>query len=247
MDANRQSFASARVIVTRPEPDAAAFAAMVEAAGMTPVLSPAMEIQFLPKVVSFDGVAALAFTSANGVRALRQAALPGCVLALPVFAVGMASADAAREAGFGGVIAAGGDVASLAGLIGESVGKGAVVLHVCGSDRAGDLAELLAASGIGARRAALYAARPASRLSAAAEAALREPSANDWATFFSPRTARLFIEQARASGMAGRLNTFRAACLSDAVAEAARNVEWRELRIADALTGEAMIKAITGR
>lgn len=245
MDANRQSFASARVIVTRPEPDASAFAAMVEAAGMTPVLSPAMEIQFQPKDVSFDAVTALAFTSANGVRALLQAPLPARVLALPVFTVGAASADAARKAGFGEVAAAGGDVASLAALIGESAPKGAAVLHISGSDPAGDLVGLLTASGIAVRRAELYAAKPAPRLSAAAEDALSEPSGHDWAAFFSPRTARLFIGQARASGVAGRLSAIRAACLSDAVAEAARGATWKDLTVADTPMAEAMINAIT--
>jgi len=153
MDANRQGFASARVIVTRPEPDASAFAAMVKAAGMTPVLSPTIEIAFRPAAVSFDGVRALAFTSANGVRALMHTALPAGALALPVFAVGPASADAARQAGFGTVSTAAGDVASLAELIGRSFAGDGAVLHISGSDRAGDLAELLAKSDVEARRA----------------------------------------------------------------------------------------------
>jgi len=245
MDANRQGFASARVIVTRPEPDASAFAAMVKAAGMTPVLSPTIEIAFRPAAVSFDGVRALAFTSANGVRALMHKALPAGALALPVFAVGPASAEAARQAGFGAVSTAAGDVASLAQLIGRSFAGDGAVLHISGSDRAGDLAELLAKSDVEARRVTLYAATAAPRLSAAAAAMLSEPSSDDWATFFSPRTVRLFIEQVQASGMARRLAVLRAACLSEAVADAARTTAWKELRVAAGPSGQAMINAMS--
>ncbi|MEE2690154.1 MAG: uroporphyrinogen-III synthase [Pseudomonadota bacterium] len=249
MDANRQRFSSAlrgespRVIVTRPVSDASTFADMVAAAGMVPVLSPAMEIVFQPQPVSFDGVRAVIFTSANGVRALQRAVIPAAIPALPAFAVGSASAEAARAAGFREVIAAKGDVASLAALIG-SYGLRGTALHVGGRDLAGDLAGILSAAGVEARRIALYVTEPVARLSAAAEAMLAAPSPKDWATFFSPRTVRLFIEQARASGVTDGLGSLRAACLSGAVAEAAANVSWAGLKVAAEPSAEAMIDAM---
>ncbi|HOP18912.1 MAG TPA: hypothetical protein PK585_02440, partial [Amphiplicatus sp.] len=58
-----------RIIVTRPAPDAEAFAALARAAGFEPVFSAVMTIDFGKAAPSLNGVGALAFTSANGVRA----------------------------------------------------------------------------------------------------------------------------------------------------------------------------------
>ena len=75
---------------------------------------------------------------------------------LPVYAVGAATAVAARTAGFVAVVYADGDVADLARLILERRPHG-LVLHPCGRDRSGDLAGALAARSIPAVTLPLYA------------------------------------------------------------------------------------------
>ncbi|MBB5517567.1 uroporphyrinogen-III synthase [Amphiplicatus metriothermophilus] len=233
------------VIVTRPEPDASRFADAARRAGLEPALSPAMRIVFRPGAPDLAGVGAIAFTSANGVRAFAAAAaIPP---ETPVFAVGPASAEAARDAGFADVAAAGGDVAALARMIGEARQAGRIagaVLHACGSDRAGDLVAALAQAGAPARRAVLYEARANEGLAPAAIEALegaRAGAPGPWVALFSPRTARLFLDQVRAAGMEDRLAAARAACLSGAVAEAAGAARWREIAVAPAPTAETMI------
>ncbi len=99
-----------RVLVSRPEEQAAGLAAALRAAGARPELIPLIRIE-PPKdascvdaaLASLDGYDALLFASANAVRALAtRARTRGRPLgAFPgrVFCVGPRTADAAREAG----------------------------------------------------------------------------------------------------------------------------------------------------
>ncbi|MCA8889729.1 MAG: uroporphyrinogen-III synthase [Parvularculaceae bacterium] len=227
------------VIITRPAEDAPAFANLVEQAGGRPILSPVIEIEFAPVRVDLAAAGALAFTSANGVRAFARA---HSGRTLPVFAVGETTAAAARGYGFNTVVAADGDVASLAARIAEA-GVAGEVVHIAGSDRAGELADLLAAAGVGARREVLYAARPVSALCDQAAAAVRHGGAV--ATFFSPRSAALFLDQAGKAGLTTMLASCHALCLSAAVAEAAQGgALWRSVAVSDARTAAAMARAV---
>ena len=58
-----------RVLITRAEPDASEFAAACRSRGLEPVLSPVMRIEIEKIEPDLSDVGALAFTSANGVRA----------------------------------------------------------------------------------------------------------------------------------------------------------------------------------
>lgn len=217
-----------RVLITRAEPDASTTAALARACGLTPVLAPVMEIEIKKAPVDLEGVGALAFTSANGVRAF---AANSDTRDLPVYAVGTVTAEAAEAAGFEKVRTAGGDVDSLADHIAaEKAEIAAGVLHITGEIMAGDLAAALEARGVKAKRQALYKARGLSALPADVVDLLKS-APPEWASFFSPRTARLFLSLAEDAGVMDRLSAMRAACLSAAVAEAAGD-RWRENRIA---------------
>ena len=212
--------ADGRVLVTRPEPDASVFAGLCAANGLSPIMAPLMEIDIRPAAVDLDGIGALAFTSANGARAF---AANSAVRRLTVFAVGPATAEAARKEGFADIRVAGGDVDALARLIDAARAEfDGAVLHAAGSERAGDLIAALDAVGLAARRAVVYRARAVAALPAAARdalAALDGSGPGLWAAFFSPRTAALFVDLVRAAGLSSRLAQARAACLSNAVAD----------------------------
>lgn len=233
---------TATVIVTRPEPDASAFADLCRAHGLDPVLSPAMTIEVDKAPADLSGIGALAFTSANGVRAFAA----NCgVRDLPVFAVGKVTAEAAQAAGFSVIHAAGGDAESLAGCIAsESAVAAKGLLHIAGEDRAGDLVALLAARGISARRQTLYRAAPAAGLSEAAIAALKDENNRVWVSLFSPRSARLFVALAERAGLGAALGRARAACLSAAVADAAGQ-GWACAEIAPDRTAQSLVALIS--
>lgn len=229
-----------RVLVTRAEPDASAFADLCRDHGLDPVIAPIMEIEIFKKPVDLAGAGALAFTSANGVRAFAANEARRDV---PVFAVGAVTAEAAKAAGFKDVSAAEGDVDSLARHIGAERGKaGQGILHIAGADRAGDLVALLRAAGIGAQRLTLYEAKAVKSLPDETSRLLKTDPP-EWVTFFSPRTARLFLQLAADAGAAGRLSDIRAACLSDAVADVAGEI-WRERRVAPERSAESLVEMI---
>src|SRR5262249_3430191 len=109
-DGNRMTL---RALVTRPEEDAAPLAAALAERGIDVTLEPLLSIHPLPDApIDLTGVQALLFTSANGARSFAELAggrgLPGW-RDLPAFAVGDATATAARNAGFAHVESAGGD------------------------------------------------------------------------------------------------------------------------------------------
>jgi len=119
-----------RVLVLRPEPGATATVRRARELGLDAVAVPLFEVEPLawsvPEAGSFDG---LLLTSANAVRQGGEG-LQG-LRGLKVYAVGEATADAARDVGFD--IAAAGD-AGVDRLLG-SIESDLRLLHLCGEDR----------------------------------------------------------------------------------------------------------------
>ncbi|MFM2130237.1 MAG: hypothetical protein RL477_1783 [Pseudomonadota bacterium] len=229
------------VLITRPAEDATALARRIEALGHKTLTEPLLAIRFLDARVDLAGVQALAFTSANGVRACVHALGERLPAALPVFAVGRATAAAARAAGFERVHAAGGDVESLALLVrAEARPAEGAILHIAGRDRVGDLARSLAPEGFDLRRVVLYAADTASELSAATVAALRTSGIDD-VTIFSPRTAHRFVTLIGDAGLRNEAARLRLLALSPRVAEAAGDIPFASVVIAERPDEDALI------
>lgn len=223
-----------RLMVTRPREDAAPLAGRLRTSGHEAILEPLLEIGYREGAApDLAGITALLATSANGVRAFAKASPDR---GLPLFAVGPATAQAARDAGFGQVTSAGGDVqalaATVAGQLDPAQGR---LLHVAGTRLAGDLQSLLAAQGFQVDRAVLYDAVTADCLSNVALDRLRAGSI-DGALFFSPRTARTFVSLAIAGAVGAACQRVTAYCLSPAVAEGATHrpdeLTWRDIRVA---------------
>ena len=182
-----------RIWITRAQPGADVTAERVRALGHDAVVAPLLAVRVLPDVeIDLRGVAALAFTSANGVRAFADASGER---ALKVFAVGAATALAARQAGFKSVLSADGDVEALAEGIAVRRGelRGAV-LHPGATEPAGDLAGSLEKHGVEARRLILYETAPVDLAAAEAEALAR----SDAVLLHSPRAAQVLARLLKA-------------------------------------------------
>lgn len=219
-----------RLLVTRPEAEAQVLRTRLRTLGYEADCAPMLRIENLPvAALPLDGVTALLFTSANGVRAFCASCARRDFI---VHAVGEASAAAATAAGFVRVHAAGGDVDSLAALVRvwQKPQDGAL-LHAAGATLAGDLQAMLAADGYDIRRVTLYAAHAATALPP--ETAARF-AAGDYAAvlFFSPRTAATFVTLSQAAGIAQAPAGCIAICLSDNVARAVAPLGWQDIRVA---------------
>jgi uroporphyrinogen-III synthase len=235
-----------KALVTRPREDAASLAAALAAQGITPVLEPLLAIRFVAdgaEIVAplLGDAQAVLFTSANGVRAFA-AAVPR--RDLPVFAVGDATAGAARAAGFAAVASAGGSVEDLAHLVQRHLqpSNGALV-HAAAGAVAGDLAGLLGAAGFTMRRAVLYHAAPVQRLSQTTTAMLANGEIA-LALFFSPRTAATFVRLAAAAGIGAACRQMTAVALSPAVAASLDGLAWRAISVAAAPNEQALLAAV---
>jgi uroporphyrinogen-III synthase len=235
-----------KALVTRPAEDAAPLARALAERGIEAVLAPLLSIRPAADAATrisdaLIGAQALLVTSANGIRVFANASARR---ELPVFAVGDASAAAARLADCRSVTGAGGDVADLAALVAARLSpqQGALV-HIAGSDVAGDLAGILGKAGFSVRRVVVYEARPAEALppEAAAVIAQGEPAL---AMFFSPRTAATFVRLAAAAGMEPSCRALTALALSPAVAAALGALPWRHLAVARAPTQQALLEAV---
>src|SRR4051812_12438776 len=100
-----------KIWITRAQPGADATAERVRALGHEALVAPLLAVRALEDVeIDLIGVAALAFTSANGVRAFADLSPERQIR---VFAVGSTTAQAARAAGFRLVLSADGDVEAL--------------------------------------------------------------------------------------------------------------------------------------
>lgn len=223
-----------RILITRPEAEAASLVARLRERGMEADAAPMLAIvPQLPDAkdlqTALAGVTALLFTSANGVRAFAAASSRRD---FTVYAVGEASAQAAMEAGFSDVTAAGGDVHSLAAVVADHhpPHRGAL-LHAAGATLAGDLQAMLRKSGHDVRRLTFYAAEPARDLPDTVKARF---GAGGYAAalFFSPRTAATFVSLSKASAVTDGARACAALCLSQNVATALQGLPWREVRIA---------------
>jgi len=235
-----------KALVTRPLEDARVLAKTLAARGIEAVLEPLLTIRPKPDAAALlerelNGVQALLFTSANGARAFAAACKRR---EFPVFAAGDATSRAAQAAGFAHVESAQGNAAALAKYAAARLKPGSgALLHVSAGEVAGDLAGPLAKGGFRLRRAAIYDAVAAERLSAETQALIKRGGL-DAALFFSPRTARCFVRLAGEAGLKDGLAKTVAFALSAEVAGALREIGWRRIEVAAVPTEDALLAAL---
>lgn len=230
------------VLITRPEIAASGLKQELESRGFAPLIEPLLTIEPLGQMQPLaDDVQAIALTSANAVPALSEEAKR-----LPVFAVGEATAKAARNAGCEQVISGDGDGAALAELIDQTCRpeRGAI-LHVAGEVVRDDFHLSLEAKGFHIHREVVYRARPASSFSA--------KLLNAWQShkvaavlLFSPRTAEILVRLIIEHDLTGQVDRTAAICVSDAAATPCRELTWREICLAPQPNQDALIRALEG-
>ena len=217
-----------RIWVTRAAPGAEGTARRLRRMGHAPIIAPVLEVRHVadPKP-DLTGVGALAFTSRNGVAAFAAVCAERD---LPVFAVGAATASAARAKGFRQVRSARGDVAALARLVASRRGVfSGAVLHLGAREPAGDLPAELAAKGIAARRHVVYATEVVEPPLAASAALTARPIEIDALIVHSPRAAHRLAEIDVLARTASELTVY---CISEAAAEPLRRLNFRRVVVA---------------
>jgi uroporphyrinogen-III synthase len=210
------------LLILRPQPGAGESAIRARALGLDPVVAPLFTIRALewepPEPAGFD---ALILTSANAVRCAGPAL--SRFAALPCWAVGEATAAAARTAGIADVRTGPSDGAALA----RSAAAAGVrrALHLHGRDHVP-----LPAPGLTIEGRAVYASKAATALPEAA----RSPAAAV-ALVHSPRAAALF------AALVPDRSRIALAAISRAAADAA-GTGWAGIAVAREPRDEALLE-----
>lgn len=207
------------VLVLRPEPGASATAERARALGLAAIAIPLFEVEPVtwqaPEPLNFDG---LLLTSANAIRHGGEEL--NHVKALRVYAVGAATAQAARSEGFD--VAATGD-SDLAYFL-AAIDPGLRLLHLAGEHRTAT-----------AQPRQQITTLTVYRSQAVEDAALRPARV---ALIHSPRAGRRFAELAMAQDLD---NSAIAIAAISANAAAAVGAGWASVAIAPAPTDEALL------
>ncbi|MBX6424305.1 MAG: uroporphyrinogen-III synthase [Variibacter sp.] len=183
-----------RLLVTRPQPDAARTAAALQKRGHQTLVAPLLRMEPLEARFGLGPWAGVLATSANALRAIADHRKREELLGLPLLAVGSRTAQAAREIGFRDVRAADGDARDLAALAASTFrGTTRQVLYLAGANQAADLAGMLGARGIRVRTAITYRMNPVAAFPQDVVAALAEGRV-DGVLHYSRRTAETYLQ-----------------------------------------------------
>ena len=231
-----------RVLITRPIDDAVPLTASLKARSVEALVEPMMTIRSTEEPLpDLDGVQGLLFTSANGVRGFMTRTDRRDFTA---YAVGEATGEAARRAGFTKVEVAGGDVVTLAALvIAQCKPDAGKLIHVAGTHVAGNLSEQLTIAGFVVERAVLYDALSAHSFYPVTVQALKRGEV-EAVMLFSPRTAEIFMTLIDDSGAEQSLSAMAAVCLSQAVADRLPDARFRTIIVAVKPDQNAMLDAL---
>jgi uroporphyrinogen-III synthase len=208
-----------KVLITRPEPGAAATAARLQSMGFEPMMAPCLAIDPLPARLP-ENPAAILLTSGQA-----AAMLPARYHRTRCFCVGDATAAKLREAGFTSVESASGNALDLFRLVIARRVCGTHLLAV-GEGHGMELARQLREHGIAVIRRKVYKTHMLAALPAAVLATLRAGGISQ-VLFYSAETAKAFA-RLRPQGT----GNVTALALSPAVAEAAAGLPWRKIRVA---------------
>lgn len=228
------------VLVARAAPGLPASLAALARLGYDAIAAPTSDIIFEPVDPPLPESAVLVFTSASAPAALDMEAAPR---GARVFAVGPATAEAARTAGWTRIETGAGDAADLAGLIAAHLKPGeAPVVHVRGADAAFDVAAALRGRGFEAETRIVYRAPARESLGAEAEAALKAGGARA-VLLYSRRGAEAFYAQCARAGLETAAAALPAAVMSPSVRDALEASVRAE--IADAPREPALFEALS--
>jgi uroporphyrinogen-III synthase len=237
------------VLVTRPHPDDEATAAALRARGFEVLRAPMLRFEPVPFQDDLDAShGAVIATSANALRAIAPHLADSRLLKLPLFAVGEHTASAAREAGFGEVIAAKGDAGALRDLVlaavkSKQLKKASTLLYLAGADLARDLAGELGEKGFTVVTHTTYRMIPASGLPREICDAF---VANhiEAVLHYSRRSARAFLDAARSGGVEISALALPQCCISPTVAAVLRDAGATQVTVAAQADENALFEVL---
>ncbi|MDQ1187250.1 uroporphyrinogen-III synthase [Agrobacterium larrymoorei] len=245
-----------RVVVTRPMRSGQKTETLLQERGHEPILLPlteAMHKAEAARELLAREPDALAVTSAEAFRALKASGIDlSSHIDRPLFAVGAATAEAARESGFKTIMIGDGDGTALAHLVKTtlvpiaqaSAANSRHLLYLAGRPREGGFETALTNSAIRLDVAEIYEMQPVLWERPALRAALDpKPGA---VLLYSRETARIFFDLVDTHDLAPALSACRFICISEKVLDVVPTPH-RSRAVASATPSEhAMLQLLDG-
>lgn len=210
------------ILVMRPFPDNEATATALRGAGYGVLLSPAL--RFEPVAVRDEPDThydAVIVTSANALRGIEGQPLLARLRGTKVFAVGDATAQAARAFGFTDVESASGDAIALCELVEKRLRGAGRICYLAGADLSRDLGTDLGTRGYNVTTLTTYRMTPLVHFSEAVEAAFAAGGV-EAVLHYSRRSAQSFVGAVKAAGLEISALALPQCCISDVVAAVLR-------------------------
>jgi uroporphyrinogen-III synthase len=227
------------VLIVRPKEQAEDFAVKVFALGAEPLVCPIQDVEtlvpeilLLPEVLSPQGIHGIVVTSSNAFAAKSRGG------DVPIFAIGSATATAAREAGNTQVYEADGHFENLLRLIRAHTPAGGGLLYLRGENVRHDMVASLPEYRIVER--AVYRTQDAQKLPQPAVEAFQAGRISAIAVF-SPHSAELLKKLLIREGYEGEVRRINLLSLSGAVLESIQDLPWSSVRVAKTPSASALL------
>ena len=231
-----------RLLITRPEPDATKLKARLETLDHEATVEPLMSVTFDDAdIVDVADVQAIVATSRNGLAGLKAQNAEKIANALPIFAVGKATAIAARALGFRVIITGAGTVHDLIPQIVSACDPQAgLILYLAGDTVTVDLAGELEPHGFRLDAPVVYRMSPAQNFTDSTFEQLATGEI-DGVLLFSPRTADIYVELVKKHRVTASVSRMTHYCLSPAIARRLAPLGQIRIETADAPNLDAML------
>jgi uroporphyrinogen-III synthase len=225
------------VLVTRPIVQAREFAAEIEKKGFKPLIQPLLEIGSVP--FSYQDIQkpdAILVTSIHG---LGDIPVPRNFLDIPVFTVGIATADIVHQAGFKRIYSGHTDLNEIIPLIQQHVSKNSPILYLRGEVVKQNIQSILCDYHITEK--ITYTAKAIAKIET--DIINSFPEIN-FLTLFSPRSGFILKELIQKQGLNPYLQSIKLLCLSRAVLESVKELNWQDCYVAENTTPQSMIETL---
>ncbi len=236
-----------RLLVTRPETDAAELKAHLIAMGHEVLVEPLLRViyhELDTEDVDLTEAQALIATSRNSIRALARTVQATAVAGLPVFAVGPGTGATAQALGFGNVIQGPSDAHALVELVSEhaEVNAGPLV-YLAGEVKAADVGGELRRLGFHVQEPILYSVQPAAELSPDIVARINAGEVGG-VILMSPQTAQIYSRLIKAHGLSAPARGIIHFCLSENVVRGIAGIDPRRAIVAAAPNLKSLLAEI---
>jgi uroporphyrinogen-III synthase len=229
------------VLLTRPYPQSKKTAQKLKGLGLEVFLDPLMERELLPvQIYSHHRYQAILLTSMNALPALKN-----LKIALPIFTVGKATAEAVQEQGhIQKVTSADGTAKDLAQLIeGTLLPEDGPLLYLSGKEIQFDLTQQLAKKYFQVDRVVCYRMHPALTLLPSTRDLLTDQKLH-WILFYSRRTAEIFVNIIKNESFASLLSEAKAGTLSQEISHVLKELPFQSIVTAAFPTEEHLLKEL---